>query len=69
MVACTALSAPIMFISAWCLTYTSMTANIFIDDVISTNKDVTIVAVICAVSEINAVRFHFTGFPECAEEY
>ena len=50
MVACTALSAPIMFISAWCLTYSSMTADKFIDAVVQTDVDVTIVAVVCAVS-------------------
>jgi len=49
MVVCTALSAPIMYISAWSLTYSQATMQYFQEIIIETYTDVSYVAVFCSI--------------------
>lgn len=49
MVLCTSLSAPVMYISAWTLTMSSMSSEYFEKDVVNVGKDTSIVTLLCAV--------------------
>nr|CAB3250704.1 integral membrane protein GPR155 [Phallusia mammillata] len=49
MVICTTLSAPIMYVSAWTLTITSMKVDYYKEQVLLVDQDVSIVGMLCAV--------------------